>query len=84
MRTITASTACLLACLSAGTARAQTSAPQQTPPPRPSPQNAVVALPGQPEIDGAANAANLWVNQVIGKILEGPPEDRGEPARPSR
>ncbi len=88
MRTLTASTACpllaLLAGISVGTATAQTSSPQRKPVPRPAPQDATTALPARTGVDGAANAADVWVNQVIGKILDGSPEDRGGPARPSR
>ena len=86
MRTSTASTALalltVLAGVCVGSASAQTTA-RQPGVPRPAPQGANVGLPGQSQVDDAALAANVWVNQVIGKLLEGPPQDRGAPARPS-
>ena len=86
MRTLTVPAAGVLLALvvgaSIGTASAQTAPPQRTA--APASQGTGVRQPGQPTLDDTAKAANLWVNQVIGKILEGPAEDRDGPARLNR
>ena len=86
MPTLTAPAAGALLALivgaSLGAAMAQMVSPQRTA--APAPQGAGGRLPDHATLDETANAANLWVNQVIGKFLEGPAEDRSPQARPNR
>ena len=86
MRTFTVTAASVLLALvavaSVGAASAQTAPSQPTV--APAPRGAGARPSGQTTLDDSVNAANLWVNQVIGKFLEGPAEDRSAPARPNR